>query len=243
VTRVFVEGPLAPDACLALPEEAARHVGQVLRMRAGEALTLFDGRGGEYRATLEAVQRREVRVRVGEVVAIDRESPLEVTLAQCVSKGARMDFAVQKGVELGVAAIVPLLSAHSVVRVDEERWEKKLEHWRGVMVAACEQSGRTRLPRLAPVRRLDHWLAALEPAAGGARLVLMPEGGVSLRNVSAAARLTLLIGPEGGLSEDEARSAERYGFARLALGPRVLRTETAGIAALAALQALWGDLR
>ena len=239
MTRIHVEIALAENAQLELPEAAARHVAQVLRMRAGEALVLFDGRGGEYAATIEAVERRAVRVRTGAHQAIERESKLAITLAQCVSKGERMDYTIQKAVELGVSAIVPLLSARSVVRIDAERWEKKLEHWRGVIVAACEQSGRTRLPELTPVQALDRWLPA---APGAARLVLAPEGGASLKALPAAGGAVLMAGPEGGLSEPEIALAERHGFARLGLGPRVLRTETAGVAAIAALQALWGDL-
>lgn len=239
MTRIHVDLPLASDASIDLPDAAARHVAQVLRMRAGEALTLFDGRGGEYAAIIEAAERRTVRVRLGAFDERDRESPLAVTLAQCVSKGERMDYTIQKAVELGIEAIQPLLSARSVVRLDDERWEKKLEHWRGVVTSACEQSGRTRLPALAPVARIDNWL----PKAGeGLRLVLAPGAAQSLKTLAPTASLTLLVGPEGGLSDDEIRIATRAGFTAVGLGPRVLRTETAGVAALAALQALWGDL-
>lgn len=239
MTRIFVEADLAPAQSLALPEAAARHVGQVLRMRAGEPLVLFNGAGGEYAAVIEAVERRAVQVRIESFAAVDRESALDVTLAQCVSKGERMDYTIQKAVELGVTAIVPLLSVRSVVKLDGERWEKKLEHWRGIVVSACEQSGRTRLPPVLAPQKYEAWVAA--PSAAP-RLVLAPMAAQPLRAVTPATAVSLLVGPEGGLSDPEIDAARRAGCTAITLGPRVLRTETAGVAALAALQALWGDL-
>ncbi|MCX7070509.1 MAG: 16S rRNA (uracil(1498)-N(3))-methyltransferase [Gammaproteobacteria bacterium] len=240
MTRIFVATALTAGAELDLPDEAARHVAQVLRMRAGEALTLFDGSGGEYAAVIVDAGRRDVRVRIDQHHPVDRESRLDVTLAQCVSKGDRMDYTIQKAVELGVSRIVPLLSERSVVKLDAERWDKKLEHWRGVAVSACEQSGRTRVPEIVAVQKLDAWLAV--PAEGRLRLVLAPTESVSLRTLDAAATIALLIGPEGGLSDAEIAAARRAGCIGIGLGPRVLRTETAGVATLAALQVLWGDL-
>ncbi|MCK9195084.1 MAG: 16S rRNA (uracil(1498)-N(3))-methyltransferase [Nevskia sp.] len=239
MTRIYVPLPLSSNTELTLPEAAARHVAQVLRMRAGEALTLFNGGGGEYDAVIETAERRVVSVRVGELRQIDRESMLAVTLAQCVSKGERMDYTIQKAVELGVTTIIPLLSARSVVKLDGERWEKKLEHWRGIAVSACEQSGRTRIPTVLVPQKLAHWLDAPD---GSPRLVLAPTAAVSLTAVPAAAAVSLLVGPEGGLSDEEIAAALRSGCTAITLGPRVLRTETAGVAALAVLQALWGDL-
>jgi len=239
MTRIYVPLPLSSNTELTLPEAAARHVAQVLRMRAGEALTLFNGGGGEYDAVIETAERRVVSVRVGELRQIDRESTLAVTLAQCVSKGERMDYTIQKAVELGVTTIIPLLSARSVVKLDGERWEKKLEHWRGIAVSACEQSGRTRIPAVLVPQKLAHWLDAPD---GSPRLVLAPTAAVSLTAVPAAAAVSLLVGPEGGLSDEEIAAALRSGCTAITLGPRVLRTETAGVAALAVLQALWGDL-
>jgi 16S rRNA (uracil1498-N3)-methyltransferase len=239
MTRVYVPGALAVDSEVELSEAAARHLGQVLRIRSGEGVVLFNGEGGEYEARVTAVERRRVCVHVGRHAAVERESALRITLAQCVSKGDRMDYTVQKAVELGAAAIVPLLSTRSVVRVDSERWEKKLDHWNGVITNACEQAGRTRIPRLEPVRRLDSWLAAAPP---GLSLVLVPGGAHTLKTLKPAAEVTFLAGPEGGLAEDEIAQAVRAGFTPVGLGPRILRTETAGVAALAALQTLWGDL-
>ena len=240
MTRIFVDDVLAAGSERDLPDDAAHHLAQVLRARAGDALVLFDGRGGEYEAEILLAERRRVRVRITAHRAVDRESKLELRLAQCVSKGERMDYTLQKAVELGVAQLVPLLSARSVVKLDAERWDKKLEHWRGVIVSACEQSGRTRVPSLAPVQKLEHWLAASDD--GDLRLILAPGAGATLRTLPAASRISLLVGPEGGFSDDEVVLAQRHGFVALGLGPRVLRTETAGVAALAALQALHGDL-
>lgn len=239
MTRIHIPVPLTVGTSLDLPDEAARHVAQVLRMKVGEPLTLFNGNGGEYAATITAAGRREVTVNVDSFEPIDRESRLDITLAQCVSKGERMDYTVQKAVELGVTRILPLLSERSVVKLDAERWDKKLEHWRGIAVSACEQSGRTRLPEVLPVQKLDTWLASSDQAL---RLVLAPTESVSLRSLPAASHIALLIGPEGGLSDKEIAAARRAGCIGIGLGPRVLRTETAGVAALAALQLLWGDL-
>lgn len=239
MTRIHVPVLLTAGARLDLPEEAARHVAQVLRMKAGEPLTLFNGEGGEHAATILVAGRRDVSVEIGLHDPVDRESRLEITLAQCVSKGERMDFTVQKAVELGVSRIVPLLSERSVVKLDAERWDKKLEHWRGIATSACEQSGRTRIPEIAAVQKLDSWLATANDAL---RLVLAPTESVSLRNLPPASGIALLIGPEGGLSEAEIAAARRAGCVGIGLGPRILRTETAGVAALAMLQLLWGDL-
>lgn len=235
--RIFVETTLLEGERLALPEEAARHVAQVLRMRVGEKLVLFNGQGGDYEAVIAEVDRKRVQVGIGHRIEANRESKLRIVLAQCVSKGDRMDYSIQKAVELGVSRIVPLLSERSVVRVDAERWDKKREHWRGVIVAACEQSGRSTVPVLEEVQKLERWLAT--PAVP-LRLVLAP-GGATLRSLTPATEVAMIIGPEGGLSDGEILLAEQQGCTRIGLGPRVLRTETAGVAAMAALQTLWGD--
>jgi 16S rRNA m(3)U-1498 methyltransferase (EC 2.1.1.-) len=243
MTRVHVDQPLESGQELALPPEAAHHLARVLRVAPGAGVVLFNGRGGEFAATVIAVGKRELRVRLAaEHDPVERESPLDLTLMQCVSKGERMDLTIQKAVELGVRRFVPLRSERSVVRLDADRWAKKGEHWRGVIVAACEQCGRNRLPELAPVDDLDRVLAARDDVAPALRLVLAPTAQPTLSRIDRAAAVHLLVGPEGGLSPQELARAVAAGWQPLQLGPRVLRTETAGPAALAVLQARWGDL-
>jgi 16S rRNA (uracil1498-N3)-methyltransferase len=241
MTRIHLPGPLAEDLEVALPDTAFRHLVQVLRLRESDTFVAFDGRGGEYRAVLVEVGKRQARARLASHDPVDRESPLDLRLAQCVSKGERMDYTLQKAVELGVTRVTPLISERCAVKLDAERWEKKLEHWRGVIVAACEQSGRTRVPALEPAMPLQDWLEAGNVGAG---VLLDPMAEHGLASLPAPdGPMTLLAGPEGGLSEAETASARRAGFSGLRLGPRVLRTETAAVAVLAALQARWGDWR
>lgn len=246
LTRVYVEAPLAPGARLSLTGSAARHLTRVLRRRPGEPLTLFNGAGGEYAATIEAVQREKVLVAVGDARAIDCESPLTLTLAQGVARGERMDLVVQKATELGAAAIVPLLTERSVVQLRASQVRGKLEHWRAIAIAACEQSGRNRLPRIELPATLAEFLrvgAGVPAAPGSARLLLLP--GAQMRIADLAGKVvdvTVLIGPEGGLSDSEEAAAVAEGFTPVRIGPRVLRTETAAIAALALLQREFGDL-
>jgi 16S rRNA (uracil1498-N3)-methyltransferase len=243
LTRVFVAEPLQGGAPHVLHGDAAAHLGRVLRLRAGASLTVFDGRGGEYPATIETIRRDEVRLAVGAHRAVERESSLEVTLAQGVSRGERMDWIIQKATELGVRRIVPVLTAHSVVQLDAEQAEKRARHWRGVAIAACEQCGRNRLPQIAAARALDTWLGEPE-AAAGTRLLLDPQATGGLADVGAPeGAATLLIGPEGGLSDAEQSLAREVGFLPVRLGPRILRTESAAVVALALVQQRWGDLR
>lgn len=237
MTRIFINQPLSVGARLTLPEAAARHLVQVLRHGAGDSFIAFNGMAGEYTARLESVGKREALAHIESFDAVDRESPLQLTLVQCVSKGDRMDYTLQKAVELGVTRIVPLLSERSVVKLDAERWEKKMEHWQGVVISACEQSGRTRVPALDLPQKLLNGL----PQSEGLKLVLAPGRGMSLRRLPASKAVTLLVGPEGGLSASEITYAQQQGYTGLTLGPRILRTETAGVAALAALQSHWGD--
>jgi len=241
-TRIFIDTVLAAGQDLTLPAEAANHVQRVLRLRAGAPLVLFNGRGGEYHATLLHADREATVARVGEHDAADRESPLQLTLLQGVSRGERMDTIVQKATELGVTRIQPMLTEFSVVKLDEAAAAKRRVHWQAVAVGACEQCGRNRVPQVAAA--LDYSVALAVAAAGpGLRLVLAPDAPQSLVTAARGAALTLLIGPEGGLSEREMSLAERAGFVACRLGPRVLRTETAPLAALSLLQALLGDLR
>lgn len=239
--RFFCPQALAPGALLALPESAARHAARVLRLTAGQAITLFDGRGGEYAARIAAVKKDEVSAEVLDWRAAECESPLSIRLVQALQAGDKMDLTVQKAVELGVAAIQPVASRRSVVRLDGERALRRVEHWRGVAASACEQCGRNRVPEVAAIETLDRWLA--KPAEVPLRLMLSPTATLGLSELPPARSLELLIGAEGGLDPREAEMAAAAGFVGVRLGPRVLRTETAGLAALAAIQTLWGDFK
>jgi 16S rRNA (uracil1498-N3)-methyltransferase len=232
--------PLSPGAEIALPETAARHAVTVLRLQVGDTLSLFNGEGGEYRATLVAVSKREARVRLTQFQATERESPVDITLALGISAGERMDYSLQKATELGVSAIAPLATERSVVKLAGERAGKRLQHWQHVVIAACEQCGRNRVPAVAPVQKLFDYLAAVD--RNQRLLMLSPDADTPLKLVAPTAAAVLLIGPEGGLAPAEYQAAQASGFEPVKLGPRILRTETAPVAALAVLQALWGDL-
>ncbi|MBI1942088.1 MAG: 16S rRNA (uracil(1498)-N(3))-methyltransferase [Betaproteobacteria bacterium] len=236
VPRLFVEAQLRQGDRLALNAEAAHHAVRVLRLREGDAVVLFDGRGGEYEARLSLPGRGPVLAELGARRAIERESPLAVTLVQAVSSGEKMDFTIQKAVELGVTAIQPVLAARSLVRLAGEREAKRLAHWRRVAIAACEQCGRNRIPAIAEPLPLERY----RPHAAGARLLLSPQGERKLSEL-AESPLTLAIGPEAGFGAAEEAHLLAAGFTRARLGARVLRTETAALAALAALNALAGD--
>jgi 16S rRNA (uracil1498-N3)-methyltransferase len=243
LTRLYFSGELQPGRKCLLPRSQARHAVRVLRLKAGEEIALFNGDGTEYRAVIERAMEDGLVVQIRDSRMADREAPLLVTLAQGVSSGERMDFTLQKAVELGVAAIQPLVTSRSIVRLDAERATKRLAHWQGVVAGACEQCGRNRVPKVEPLRAIDAWIRALgrEPA-GALRLLLSPRAPIGLRDLERpAAGVLLLAGPEGGLAPEEERDALAAGFSAVRLGPRVLRTETAALAALAALQALWGD--
>lgn len=241
VVRVYVDSPLAPDGDVLLPEAAAYHVTKVLRLRAGAYVVAFDGSGHDYRCEILAIEGDRVRVRVGARTPGLAESPLGITLVQAVSRSERMDWTLQKATELGVSAIVPVISARSVVRLDAKQAEKKLRHWQAIVAGACEQCGRSVLPELRAPQDLGAYLAAAP--RDGQRFVLSPSGPASLAGLaSVSTRVKLLIGPEGGLDDAELERATQAGFTPVRLGPRVLRTETAGIVALTVLQALWGDL-
>ena len=240
LTRVYVEAPLEPGTRLRLEGSAASHVTRVLRLRVGAALTLFNGTGGEYEASIDKAHGGELTVAVGTHHAIERESPLTVTLVQGVSRGERMDLVVQKATELGVARLVPVITERSVVKLDAHQADRKLLHWRAIVIAACEQCGRNRLPELLAPLGLGEFLR--EEAPRGTRLLLSPQATRGLDELERDAAVTVLIGPEGGLSQPEQEAAARAGFEAVRLGPRVLRTETAAITALALLQRQWGDL-
>jgi 16S rRNA (uracil1498-N3)-methyltransferase len=240
--RFFCPPPLTAGAEIALPSDAAHHAARVLRLRVGDAVTLFDGEGAEYGAQIARVTPRAVSLRVVERRAIDRESPLQVTLVQSLIASDRMDYAIQKAVELGAVAIAPVVSARSVTRLDGARSDRRVEHWRQITIASCEQCGRNRLPVVHVPCELREWLQ--RPSTAGLRLLLAPGATASLASLGVPADgIELLVGPEGGLDPDEETAALAAGFRGVRLGPRILRTETAGPAMLAAMNALWGDWR
>ena len=242
LTRVHVDQALRAGSEIALPEGPATHLSRVLRLGVGDACVLFNGDGHDYPARIVALGKRELRVAIDAATAVERESPLRLVLLQGIARGEKMDLILQKATELGVAELRPLWSQRSEVKLDAARAEKRLAHWRSVVASACEQSGRARVPEVAAPLALSAALAALP--AGGLRLILDPDGELafSTLSVDADAPVHLAIGPEGGWSPLDREQLRAAGFAGLRLGPRILRTETAGLAAIAALQARFGDL-
>lgn len=229
----------ATQNTLVLPEAVHRHAIQVLRLKVGTEIRLFDGNGLEYQATLSQVDRKRSEVELGQPLPNHTESPLNITLLQGISRGERMDFAIQKAVELGVKRIVPVVTERCNVQLKQDRAEKRHAHWLGVMHSACEQSGRAVLPQLSEVAELS---LAMENTTDTLKLVLDPQAETGFKHLQPARQLTLLIGPEGGLTEQEIDMAKNTGFTAVQFGPRILRTETASTAALAVVQSLWGDL-
>jgi len=240
--RFYFSGKLGNGSEVRLAPEAAHHAARVLRLAVGEPVTLFDGHGGEFEARITRMDRGEVTIKTGAHLAVEREAPFDILLAQGLSSGDRMDLTLQKSVELGVTAIQPVTTERSVVKLKDERAARRAEHWQNLVIAACEQCGRNRVPPVAPLLGFGEWLGQLGPPRDELRLMLSPHATVSLRELAPArGRVILLAGPEGGLAPGEVQSAQSRGFAPVRLGPRVLRTETAALAALAAIQALWGD--
>lgn len=237
--RCHVDAPLSVGATATLSETATGHLVRVLRLGVGDAVVLFNGDGHDYDARLVAVGKRGAEAEVTGARALANESPLAITLAQGVARGEKMDLVLQKGTELGVAAFAPINTERTEVKLDAERAAKRLAHWQGVLVAACEQSGRARVPSLASPLALAQWAGG---AHAGLKLMLDPAGELTLASLPATDAVTLVVGPEGGLSERDLATLRAAGFQGLRLGPRILRTETAGLAAIAALQSRLGDL-
>lgn len=238
--RIFTDSALSTGQTTDLDDSAAQHVGRVLRMQPGQALTLFNGDGQDYAATVTEAGKKRVAVSVEDARPNLTESSLEIVLGQTLSKGDRMDYAVQKAVEMGVTRIVPLTTERSEVKLKGDREDKRLRHWRQIAISAAEQCGRARVPEIQPVMALEDWFEH----AGDCdlRLVLHHRTQHSLDAMSPPRRIALMIGPEGGLNPAEIAAAEAAGFLPVALGPRVLRTETAPVAAMALCQWLWGDI-
>ncbi len=240
VPRIYEPQPLSPGAVVTLGDDGANHVGRVLRMQAGQELVLFNGQGGQYPATICEVGKKQVTVQLGNLDPVDVESPLGIHLGQVISRGDKMEFTIQKSVELGVNVITPLFSERCGVKLSGERLDKKLEQWQKIAISACEQCGRNRVPEIRPAMELATWLG--EPTEE-LKLNLHPRAPYSINTLPEPRHgIRLLIGPEGGLSSDEIAQARAQGFADMLLGPRVLRTETAGLTAITALQCRFGDL-
>jgi 16S rRNA (uracil1498-N3)-methyltransferase len=239
--RIFCDARLGPGAQFSLSDDAANHIAKALRLQAGDTLVVFDGRGGEYEAVIQRIDRGRVDVKTAAFRDIERESPLEVRLVQGLPEADKMDWILQKAVELGAAGVQPVVCDRSVVRLSGDRAARRQSHWQRVVIAACEQCGRNRVPALGPTLAFRDWAAQAPPAR---RWMLMPG---ATRTLAGQERpdgpVLLLAGPEGGLSERELDIALTVGFEPLSLGPRVLRAETAPLAALAAMQSLWGDFR
>ncbi|MBA2689677.1 MAG: 16S rRNA (uracil(1498)-N(3))-methyltransferase [Burkholderiales bacterium] len=227
------------DACqIELSAAAARHAAKVLRLRRGDEVVLFDGGKGEYEASIHEVNRDAVLVDVGRFRPIVRASPLKVCLAQGLASGDKMDTILQKAIELGVSRLQPLATQRSIVRLTDERAARRAQHWQNVAIAACEQCGNNEIPEVLPVEDFNEWI----PRSAGVRLLLMPSAPQPLTSqLRPVDEVSLLVGPESGFSETEIEAALAAGFTAVRLGPRILRAETAGLAALAAMQAMWGD--
>ncbi len=239
IPRVHDDQRLTPGQELELSPGPAQHLGRVLRMQPGQQIRIFDGRGHECLATLVQADKRRVVARLDQALPATTESPLQVHIGQCLSRGDRMDYAVQKATELGMASMTPLFSERCEVKLKGERQDKRTQHWQQVAVSACEQSYRAVIPEIAPPQPLSQWLQGVQ---ADLKLVLHHRTPRPLRDLPAPGSIALLIGPEGGLTPDEISEAEAAGFTSIALGPRVLRTETAPVAALSLLHYLWGDL-
>ena len=239
IPRIYTQQPLAAGANVILEESASRHLCQVLRMQGGDALTLFNGDGCSYRARIELADKKKAAAHVLEAVRDDNDSPLRIHLGIALSKGDRFDWVLQKATELGVSQVTPLYTQRVDVKLNRERSEKKQRHWQQVIVSACEQCGRNALPILDEPVALSQWLEGLEAEQ---KWVLSPAHSDNFRDAGKPDSAALLIGPEGGLDDSEVELALRSGFKALQLGPRILRTETAPVAAISILQYRWGDM-
>jgi 16S rRNA (uracil1498-N3)-methyltransferase len=239
--RIYIDTPLANQALFELDQRAFQHAVKVLRLREGDEIVLFDGSGQQYNASLYEVSKKHARVKTENAELVDLESALNIHLALGISKGERMDFAIQKAVELGVTDITPLYTERCVVNLDSKREAKRLEHWRGIIISACEQCGRNTLPALhnpVDIRKNFSSLPDYE-----LKITLSPFAENNLKQLSAPAKkVMIMVGPEGGLSEQEIKTAIEHNFTAVRMGPRILRTETAALTALSTIQVLWGDL-
>jgi 16S rRNA (uracil1498-N3)-methyltransferase len=240
ISRVYFKGTLASGLQIILPNEASHYLLHVLRLKIGDPLILFNGEGGHYQASLVgSTKKKEAIVLVGEFKAINTESPLKIHLAQGISKGEKMDFVIQKAVELGVTEITPLITEFCAVKVNNDRLAKRQQHWFKVIISACEQSGRTGIARLNAPQLLTNWI---DHQPNPLKIYCQPGASNTIKNLEPAQDVLLLIGPEGGLSKTEIMAAQNANFKGVTLGSRILRTETAALSAISVVQSLWGDL-
>lgn len=239
IPRIYHPEILTAHSEIALSEDAANHVGRVLRMQPGQAIQLFDGSNQVFEASITQVDKKSVRVSLNQGVLADNESPLNLHLGQAISRGEKMEFTIQKSIELGVNTITPLFSERCGVKLDGERLEKKLQQWQKIAIAACEQCGRNRIPEIRPAMQLEAWCNEQDDSL---KLNLHPRASHSINTLPLpVSHVRLLIGPEGGLSAEEIAMTSGYGFTDILLGPRVLRTETTALTAITALQVRFGD--
>ncbi|GAB2950293.1 16S rRNA (uracil(1498)-N(3))-methyltransferase [Hafnia psychrotolerans] len=240
IPRIYHPERLNAHSEIALCEDAANHVGRVLRMQPGQSIQLFDGSNQVFEASITQVDKKSVRVSLSEGVLSDNESPLNLHLGQVISRGEKMEFTIQKSIELGANTVTPLFSERCGVKLDGERLEKKLQQWQKIAIAACEQCGRNRIPVIRPAMQLEAWCAEQDDSL---KLNLHPRASHSINTLPLPVNhVRLLIGPEGGLSAEEIAMTSGYGFTDILLGPRVLRTETTALTAITALQVRFGDL-
>lgn len=239
IPRIYTPQPLAINQLMPLDDDAANHVGRVLRMQPEQQLQLFNGDGNNYAATLTEVSKKQVIVTINQVAANPVESPLHIHLGQAISRGDRMDFAIQKAVELGVSDITPLFTERCGVKLDGERLAKRTGQWQKIVVSACEQSGRSVIPKVHPAISLEQWL---HQPTNSLQLTLDPRASATIKTLTPSQHIRLVIGPEGGFTDAEVAATGQAGFTGIQLGPRVLRTETAALSAISALQLQFGDL-
>lgn len=242
MTRIFQPFIISQNSLITLDENAFNHLIRVLRMKVGEQIILFDGSNQITPAVIHTINKKNVIVKTATTITDNRESPLNIHLGQVISRGEKMEFTIQKSVELGITSITPLLSERCGVKLDEARFDKKIQQWQKIIISACEQCGRNVIPKVNPVMKLDNWCASL---TDGLKLNLHPKAKLGINQLSynnQNSNIHLLIGPEGGLSDNEISMVNNYHFTDILLGPRILRTETAALTALTALQVRFGDL-
>ena len=245
--RIYQNIPLSVGHVIALDREASHHAVNVMRLEVGAPVTVFNGRGGEFNASVVSIKKNYMQVRIDKFQNVDRESSLKLHLVQGVSRGSKMDFAIQKAVELGVTHVTPIITDHCVVQMSTERWQKRLLHWKNIIIGACEQSGRNIIPQLDDTICFKKWRENLKESSGKKisdeiRLVLHPaRDDASVTHMRRSKSIMLLIGPEGGFSDDEIKTAKQAGFCCVKLGQRIMRTETAALAAVSVLQTKFGD--